>query len=58
MGQFRHLWNAILKEAGFPELASSIEVTLLDHIYSLLCSSVIWRWAGLSGHTCVNVSFP
>lgn len=27
MGQLRDLWNVVLKEAGFPEVASSMEVT-------------------------------
>lgn len=33
MGQFRHLSNAIQKEAGIPEVASSTEVTWLECIF-------------------------
>lgn len=40
MGQLRHLWNVVLKEAGFPEVASSIEGTLLERIFPLSSGAV------------------
>lgn len=40
MGQLRHLWNVVLKAAGFPEAASSMEVTLLECVFPLPSGAV------------------
>lgn len=57
MGQLRHLWNVVLKEAGFPEVASSVEVTLLECVCPLPSGAVEpGAGQGCQG-TCGNVPF-